>query len=189
MNYFKYNILELFDSSQKSYIIPYYQHGYYLKEEIYTAFIDRLIECKQDNNAHYGYILLNTIKKGILYEIIDGRQRITAITILIKSILNILKSRENESLLEDFDFQVKESIYIKNGEKIKFRSISHDISFNDSLTINNKTANTLPFQKSILKAKKYFSKKLNKLSTIEILNLLTKIEKIDIDVIEVVEQN
>tara|TARA_B110000285_G_C15097174_1_gene602753 strand:- start:156 stop:1898 length:1743 start_codon:yes stop_codon:yes gene_type:complete len=187
MDFKSYNILELFDSSQKSFIIPVYQRAYSWEKEHWSAFFNDLLEqIEGGNNYFYGNLLLETVKKGVKYEIIDGQQRITTLTIFFRSILNVLKSRKNEDLLNDFDFQTKESIYLKNGGNIKLRPVDYDRACYDALIVDNKNnfQTTTLSQKRIKKAKVYFSTELDKLSTETVLKILDKIENTDITVIE-----
>lgn len=86
MNFKSYNISELF-YSQKSFIIPVYQRAYSWEKEHWEAFLNDLKEqIEGGNNYFYGNILLEIIKKGIKYEIIDGQQRITTLTIFCRAI-------------------------------------------------------------------------------------------------------
>lgn len=86
MQFKQETILSLFDSSQKSYIIPVYQRAYSWEEEQWNAFIEDLVEQTEGENSYfYGNILLEIIKKGKEYEIIDGQQRLTTLTIFMRS--------------------------------------------------------------------------------------------------------
>jgi hypothetical protein len=187
MQFTQTTILGFFDSSQKSYEIPVYQRAYSWTKPNWTTFLEDLLEqLEGDNSYFYGNILLETIKKNRKYEIIDGQQRITTLTIFIRSLLNILESRSDEEILNDFDFKEKIKIYIKNNGNIKLRPVEYDRACYDSLIVDNNSKfqiNT-PSQKKILEAKNFFENGLNNLSTDKILELLEKIEDTELTLIE-----
>ena len=187
MDFYRKTTLGLFDSSQKSFIIPVYQRAYSWEKEQWETFLNDLIEqIEGQNNYFFGNILLETLKKDTKYEIIDGQQRITTLTIFIRAILNVLSKRKNEIILNEFDFQTKESIYLKNGGNIKLRPVEYDRACYDAIIIDNKSnfeSNTLS-QDRIKKSKKFFENELDKLSTEKVLRVLEKIETTDLTVIE-----
>jgi len=187
MDFYRKTTLGLFDSSQKSFTIPVYQRAYSWEKEQWNEFLNDLLEqIEGNNNYFYGNILLETIKKDVLYEIIDGQQRLTTLSIFIRAILNILKERTSEEELKDFDFQVKENIFLKNNGNIKLRPVEYDRACYDALIVDNAESfqTCSPSQKRIKEARKHFMIELNKLSTAKLLQLLSKIESTDLTVIE-----
>lgn len=185
MNFSTKTTLGLFDSSQKSFEIPVYQRAYSWVKDQWATFLNDLIEqIEGENNYFYGNILLETIKRDVKYEIIDGQQRLTTLTIFIRSILNVLKEREND--LKNFDFQAKENIFLKNGGNIKLRPVEYDRACYDALIIDNldKFETNTPSQVRIRDAKLFFCTELRKLRTEIILLLLLKLETTDLTVIE-----
>ena len=187
MDFHSKTILGLFDSSQKSFIIPVYQRAYSWERDQWNAFLNDLLEqIEGNNNYFYGNILLETLKKDIRYEIIDGQQRITTLTIFIRSILNVLSKRKTEAILEEFDFRAKENIFLKNGGNIKLRPVEYDKACYDAIIIDNKNDFQIssPSQKRIRDAKNYFISELEKLSVEKVLKVLEKIESTDLTVIE-----
>src|SRR5665647_162847 len=97
MNFNKRTVLGLFDSSQKSFVIPVYQRAYSWDKDQWKALLDDLKEQIQGSNTYFfGNILLETITEDIEYEIIDGQQRLTTLTIFIRAILTVLKERQKE---------------------------------------------------------------------------------------------
>jgi uncharacterized protein with ParB-like and HNH nuclease domain len=186
MNFKSYNISELF-YSQKSFIIPVYQRAYSWEKEHWEAFLNDLKEqIEGGNNYFYGNILLEIIKKGIKYEIIDGQQRITTLTIFCRAILNVLEKRKKDVALKDFDFEAKKKMFLKDGGNIKLRPVQYDRAFYDAIIIDNQSnfeTNT-PSQQRIKNAKKYFIQELGKHTSKEILKILTKLEETDLTVIE-----
>ncbi|MDC9724036.1 MAG: DUF262 domain-containing HNH endonuclease family protein [Urechidicola sp.] len=187
MDFYRKTTLGLFDSSQKSFIIPVYQRAYSWEKEQWGTFLNDLLEqIEGHNNYFFGNILLETLKKDTKYEIIDGQQRITTLTIFIRAILNVLLKRKNEDLLKEFDFQTKENIFLKNGGNIKLRPVEYDRACYDAVIIDNKSnfeSNTLS-QDRIKKSKNFFENEFDKLSTEKVLRVLDKIETTDLTVIE-----
>ena len=187
MQFIPTTIFGFFDGSQKSYEIPVYQRAYSWDKPNWTTFLEDLFEqLEGDNNYFYGNILLETVKKNKKYEIIDGQQRTTTLTIFMRSILNVLESRKNEEVLNEFDFEEKIKIYLKNNGNIKIRPVEYDRACYDSLIIdnNNNFETNTPSQKKIYEAKKFFENEIKKLGTNKILNLLEKIEDTELTVIE-----
>lgn len=187
MDFYRKTTLGLFDSSQKSFSIPVYQRAYSWDKDQWNTFLNDLLEqIEGNNNYFYGNILLETIRKDVHYEIIDGQQRITTLTIFIRAILNVLHDRKNEDVLNDFDFNSKVSIFLKNGGNIKLRPVEYDRACYDAIIIDNKNEfhASSPSQKRIKAAKKHFITELEKLPTEKILKILEKIETTDLTVIE-----
>jgi uncharacterized protein with ParB-like and HNH nuclease domain len=188
MQFKQSTISEFFDSSQKNYTIPVYQRAYSWeqKSELKTFLEDLKEQLEGDNNYFYGNILLETIKKGKEYEIIDGQQRITTLTIFMRSLINVLEKRKDEELLINFDFEEKIKIYLKNNGNIKLRPVDYDQACYDSLIVDNnsKFATSTPSQNRIFEAKQFFENELNKLSTKKILQVLDKIEDTELTIIE-----
>lgn len=187
MDFYRKTTLGLFDSSQKSFEIPVYQRAYSWEKDQWQTFLNDLLEqIEGENNYFYGNVLLETVKKDVKYEIIDGQQRLTTLTIFIRSMMNVLKKRTNKEELKEFDFQTKESIFLKNGGNIKLRPVEYDRACFDSLIIDNqkKFETNTPSQERIRDAKNYFTTELDKFSTSVLLRVLEKIESTDLTIIE-----
>ena len=187
MDFYGKTTLGLFDSSQKSFEIPVYQRAYSWEEDQWQTFLNDLLEqIEGENNYFYGNILLETVKKDVKYEIIDGQQRLTTLTIFIRSMINILKNREKEVELVNFEFQTKENIFLKNNGHIKLRPVEYDRDCFDSLIIDNeeKFETNTPSQERIKNARNFFTTELNKLETDKLLQVLKKIETTELTIIE-----
>lgn len=186
MQFKQETILSLFDRSQRTYIIPVYQRAYAWEKDQWKSFYEDLRDqACNENNYFYGNILLETIKKEKEYEIIDGQQRLTTLTIFMRSLFNTLTNRKDNEGIKDLDFDEKEKIYfIVNGNK-KLRPVDYDRGFYDAVIIENKnTCATSTSQKRLLSAKHYFEDLLNKESTDLLLKMLNKIEDTEITSIE-----
>lgn len=172
-------ILGFFDSTQKSYVIPVYQRAYSWDKEHWKALFEDLMEQTQgDNDYFFGNILLETIIEDKEYEIIDGQQRLTTLTILIRSILDVLKERMNKGEKFDFTIEEKNSLYFKSGGNKKLRTVDYDRACYDTLIIegNNSFEVSSVSQRKIKEAKVFFFKEFQKLSTELILKILNKVE-------------
>jgi len=140
MQFSQKTVLELFDSSQKSFVIPVYQRAYSWEEEQWETFINDLIEqINGNNNYFFGNLLLETIKKGIQYEIIDGQQRLTTLTIFMRSLFTVLKQRINEGEKIDINLAEKENIYFRSGGNIKLRPVQYNRACFDTIIVEEKT--------------------------------------------------
>lgn len=179
-------VLGLFDSSQKHFIIPVYQRAYSWDKEQWSIFLTDLKEqIRGENNYFYGNLLLETVKKDVQYEIIDGQQRLTTLTIFIRALINLLNIRGQNEVIE-IDFDSKEKIYFKNGGNIKLRTVEYDRACFESLIVegSSKFATATPSQERIKNGLIFFSTELEKLSTTDLLNILEKLETTELTCIE-----
>lgn len=187
MQFSQKTILGLFDSSQKSFVIPVYQRAYSWERTQWDTLLNDLREqIKGNNNYFFGNLLLETIKKDVLYEVIDGQQRLTTLTIFIRSILDILESREKKGEKIETDLDDKKKIYLRNKGNIKLRPVEYDRACFDTVIIEGKKkfeVNT-PSQKKIVAAKKYFTKELSKNKTGNLIKILEKLEATELTSIE-----
>ena len=180
-------VLGLFESSQKHFIIPVYQRAYSWDKEQWNVFLTDLKEqIRGDNSYFYGNLLLETVKKDIQYEIIDGQQRLTTLTIFIRSLLDILKKRSETEKEIEIDFDSKEKNYLKNGGNIKLRPVEYDRACFETLIIegNSKFETATPSQVRIKNARNHFSTELDKLNTKDLLSILEKLESTELTCIE-----
>ncbi len=187
MNFHKKTVLGLFDSSQKSFTIPVYQRAYSWEREQWKALLEDLNEQIQGSNTYFfGNILLETIDEDIEYEVIDGQQRLTTLTIFIRALLDVLKERESTGATFDFKISDKERLYFKDGGNKKLRPVSYDAACYDAIIIDgNRTFETnSPSQRRIKEARTYFTKELQKEDTDTLLKLLKKIESTQVTTIE-----
>lgn len=100
MDFQKGTIYQLFNEPPKKFIIPVYQRAYSWEEKQWETFLNDLLEqLEGQNNYFYGNILLEKIdisnsQKIEKFEIIDGQQRITTLSIFMRAFLNILKEKK-----------------------------------------------------------------------------------------------
>ena len=187
MQFNQSTILGLFDSSQKCYEIPVYQRAYSWEERHWKVLLNDLIEhVKGKNDYFFGNLLLEEIIKDKKYEIIDGQQRLTTLTIFMRSILNVLKNKQGDIPSNEFNYQKKKSIYLKNDGNIKLRPVEYDRACFDTLIIDNKDEFSIstPSQERIKQAKEYFQKELSSRDTEDVLNILKKVEATNLTTIK-----
>lgn len=189
MKFAQKSVKGLFDGSEKSYKIPVYQRAYSWDDKERKVFLEDLREQKIGGNTYcYGNIILETVKQDELYEIIDGQQRLTTLTIFIRAILNVLRERaiEDNSINEKININKKEKIYFKNDGVIKLRPVEYDKACYDTIIVDNKNefCSETPSQERMEDAKKYFINKLREVSTKEIIDIFTILEESQVICIE-----
>ncbi|MFY9124038.1 MAG: DUF262 domain-containing HNH endonuclease family protein [Bacteroidales bacterium] len=188
MQFRQENILTFFDSTQRYFIIPVYQRAYSWEKREWQTFLDDLKEqIEGDNNYFFGNILLEQIKEGIEYEIIDGQQRLLTLTIFMRALINVFEKRKESGEKIDVDIESKKSIYLKHNGNIKLRPVDYDRACFEDLIINNRDFETNSIsQKRMKEAKIFFTEELNNEKTETLLNILDKLEKTNLITIELV---
>lgn len=184
MEFSQKTVLGLFDSSKKYFIIPVYQRAYSWEKSEWKNFIEDLEEqVKGENKYYYGNLLLETITKDREYEIIDGQQRITTITIFMRALVDVLKERD---LDVDIDIDDIEKTYLKNRGNIKLRPVEYDRACYDSIIVdgNDIYKDTTVSQRRMLNAKKYFYQYLLDKTNIQLKKFLDVIQEAEINCIE-----
>lgn len=189
MQFSQKSVKGLFDSSEKTFIIPVYQRAYSWDERERKIFLEDLKEQQAGGNTYcYGNLLLERIKKDTEYEVIDGQQRLTTLTIFVRALLNVITSRteKEEKIKNEINIYRKEKIYFKDDGNIKLRPVEYDRGCYDTLIIDNKDSCSIatPSQKRIKDAKEYFTKELSLLSTSEILDIFSILEEAQVNCIE-----
>ena len=189
MQFSQKSVKGFFDSSEKTFIIPVYQRAYSWDENERKVFFEDLKEQQAGGNIYcYGNILLERIKKDTEYEVIDGQQRLTTLTIFVRALLNVLKDRIDKEpvIKEEVNISKKEKIYFKDDGNIKLRPVDYDRGCYDTLIIENKNNCIIatPSQKRMKEAKDYFNKELSLLQTNEVLNIFNILEEAQINCIE-----
>lgn len=181
------NLLELFDSSQKSFVIPVYQRAYAWEQKEWKIFLEDITEqVEGGNNYFFGNILLETIKKGIQYEIIDGQQRLTTLTIFMRSLFDVLQDRVSKGETIAISIAEKERIFLKDGGNKKLRPVAYDMACYDTLIMEGKNSfeTSSVSQVRIKNAKDFFKKEFTPKPTSFLLAILEKLETTEITSIE-----
>lgn len=189
------NVASFFGRSKVQYTIPAYQRAYSWDEGQLSTFFEDLIEHKGANPQNpycYGNILLETVLDGRHYEIIDGQQRLTTVSLFMRSLLNEIEKRIKSGLTfartngETIAIEDEEDIFFKDHGVIKLRPTDYDKGCYDTLVIENKNEYNCctPSQKRMLFAKKYFSGCLSQLNDDELISVLETAENSIINRIE-----
>jgi len=179
--------LKLFSLANKTLQIPVYQRAYsWEKANWKTLYEDLEEQLKGHNNYFFGNILLETVTKHKLYDIIDGQQRITTLTILIRSLIDVFEERVAKGEVIDIDIPEKIKTYFIYGSTYKFRPVEYDKACYDTVIVRGvkKFEATSPSQVRILECKDFFYKQFLPLSSQTLLTLLEKVEDSEITTIE-----
>ena len=173
MDFIPTTIRGLFDTSIQ-FVIPVYQRAYSWQKENWNVFLQDLMEqVNHENEYSYGNLLLETIKKDVEYDVIDGQQRLTTLVIFMRAMHNVLVERKAD---EEHWKDIKD--FFEKREKKRLRPVDNDRACFDSIIIeNNNYTVTSSSQKCISDAKDYFIKELSKLDT----DVLIKIKDIVLD--------
>lgn len=163
-------IREIFGDAQAFYQMPDYQRPYswddeqvdQLWDDIYTAYTNNKEDKEIDKNYFLGSMIL--IPNGKAFDVVDGQQRLTTLTILFCVIRDLFPSLDNINL-------VKNSIidFVQEEQRLKLRTnINHQNEFEEEIIKKLKWPEK--FTKKDKKEKKFINSALifkEKLSEIE----------------------
>ena len=189
------NICTFFDHQGIQFSIPAYQRAYSWEGLQTKVFLEDLLEHKNSDKANpycYGNILLETIKEGKKYEIIDGQQRITTLSIFMRCLLNIFSERKKNGKVfkisdgSELDIVFQEDTYFVNHGIIKLCPTHYDKLCFDSIIIENKDTFicTTPSQERMLAAKRFFTDELHKLKDEDLVAIFETIDNARVNSIE-----
>ena len=192
MIHFQFNtklVSEFFESPRKRYKIPNYQRAYSWEQPNWQTFLDDIREQLGGENSYFfGNVMLETVKVGKEYEIIDGQQRLTTLVIFMRALINILRAHaDNEKNFgNDAVPDNLEQWYLKANGNIKLHVVNYDQNFfenciiddDDNLTMNSGS------QKRMKEAKSFFMKELKGHDTKTLKEILQKIEDTNLTTIE-----
>lgn len=195
MEFIPKTVASFFGQQKIQYEIPAYQRAYSWEDLQIKTFLEDLLEHKHSDQCNpycYGNVLLETISKGKKYEIIDGQQRITTLSIFMRSLLNVFSERISKGIefktSEDEIVVVadEEDIYLKDHGVIKLRPTTYDQACYDTIIIDNKDDfNCItPSQKRMVAAKKYFIRELKKLSDKDLISVFETVQNSIVNHIE-----
>lgn len=195
MDFKSVTIKGFFGQHKISYTIPPYQRAYSWEEDQLKTFLEDLKEHKNSgigNSYCYGNVLLETITKDRKWEIIDGQQRITTISIFIRSLINVLGERleRGESLIDSagdtIDLCYEEEVFLKDHGVVKLQPTQGDMACFETVIVDNHTEFLCqtPSQHRILFAKTYFTRELRALPTDRLINIYEILNNSTINKIE-----
>ena len=133
------SIDKIYNGDKLTYVVPIYQRNYAWEKDEISALIQDVYDAFIVNKQTYYIGTLVSFHKGDqIYEIIDGQQRLTTLTIFIRALLNILKERCIKETEIEIDFDSKEKIYFRNGGNIKLRPVEYDRACFETLIVEGK---------------------------------------------------
>ncbi|MCZ8297754.1 MAG: DUF262 domain-containing HNH endonuclease family protein [Flavobacterium sp.] len=183
MNIQKVHLLNLLNTGTNQYIIPFFQRPYvWLKEDCEILFED-VIETAQANKTnplkeHFiGTIITknsnNSSQMTAKYDLVDGQQRMTTFSLLIKALANCVDlNQPNANFLYD---NINKSLFFNDAYgKVHYRIMHNRIDtvyFDKVMSSDKNTVFTEPVGKSnILDTYRFFLSKFNGLTNDELLN-------------------
>ncbi|WP_428224841.1 DUF262 domain-containing protein [Flavobacterium sp.] len=183
MNIQKVHLLNLLNTGTNQYVIPFFQRPYvWLKEDCENLYED-VIETAKANKInplkeHFiGTIITknssNSSQMAAKYDLVDGQQRMTTFSLLIKALANNVDlNQPNANFLFD---NINNSLFFKDAYGEVHYRIMHNridtIYFDKVLSSDKNTNFTEPEGKSnILDTYRYFLAKFSGLSNDELLN-------------------
>lgn len=133
----KLTLAQLFANSNEQFVVPSYQRRYSWKIQHVGALFDD-INLLKDNDGHlFGMIILHSgaYNGGFMTpELVDGQQRLTTLTILLKSIEKSYKEIGRDETANE----IKKMLQCKGLDKIVKNKLSlGDLDYNDYLLIMN----------------------------------------------------
>lgn len=122
------------EGADKRYVIPVYQRRYDWKEENCRQLYDDLkkVSCEGRNSHFFGSIVSQVTPAGsrLEYQIIDGQQRLTTVTLLLLAISNMVESGKVQSDEAALNDQIRERFitdkWAPKDDHIKLRPIQSD---------------------------------------------------------------
>ncbi|MFH0926821.1 MAG: DUF262 domain-containing protein [bacterium] len=163
-------IKEIFGDAESFYQVPDYQRPYswedeqieQLWEDVYTAYQNNKEDAEIDKNYFLGSIILIPITNQNLFDVVDGQQRITTLTILFCVIRELYPDLNNDAdpninpdviTIED----IKDYISLR-GRRNRLKLTTHISKQNEfEQTIINKITWPQSFTKRDKKGKKYLN--------------------------------
>ena len=194
MKFNEESIHEFFGHQEEQFSIPACQRAYSWEDLQIKVFLDDIKEHKNNDNNNpycYGNILLETIKEGE-YEIIDGQQRITTISIFIRCLLNEFSERINQGHIfktsegKEINISSEENRYLKYNGVVKLRPTQYDQECYDTIVIDNKNEYICitPSQKNMLNAKLFFAQKLSTLTDEDLILIFETVRRAKVNSIK-----
>lgn len=127
-------LINFMEGANFRYVIPVYQRKYDWKIENCQQLYNDLKKVIKDNRkSHFfGSIVSSVIPDGakVLYQIIDGQQRLTTVTLLLLAISNLVKEGKVQSKEQKLDEQIMQRFIIAPwapaDDRIKLRPVKGD---------------------------------------------------------------
>ena len=164
------------------FIVPDYQRSYSWEEAQQKDFFEDFKDSYNNVNYYYGTLLIyQSDEKKDIYDIVDGQQRITTLTIFMYCLLNRIRDKINYTKFgyDKSDIDDLEKCFIINKGIYKLELQPQDSSFFQDNVLDEKGKNTIntPAQNKLLNAKKYFQKWINELDDDSVFRILENIKE------------
>ncbi len=173
-------ISSLFDGAKKL-IIPIYQRPYTWGDEQWKNFWEDVYYHSPGQKYFFGTILVKESKKKGDFEqfdVVDGQQRVTTITIFIYLLLKRLEEHDPTRKLK-----IKRDKYIEYEDNYKFSVNELDNEFFQTYILKDENENIIfqtPSQRRLFTAKEYFKNKIQDCPVKELDRMLEMVEDSEI---------
>ena len=172
-------------SNGKSYTVPAFQRDYTWEEEQLDEFWQDICHIKESENQHFmGYLVLQSADNKF-FQIIDGQQRITTVTLIIVAALarfneliaQDVEAGDNEKRREDFHKRylgVFDAVMLTTSPKLSLNRNNND-HFRDIVDLPYgvpKLRGVISTNRKLNKAFEFFSKNLSSYSGKELAELI-----------------
>ncbi len=106
--------------------IPDYQREYEWADEEISEFLENLSEIKNDEKYFIGHMVLEVDKNGKDFNVVDGQQRLTTITILLCALRDLLFDKNSEKFANPIHEQY---IFNKDRDGSEFGILINDMPY------------------------------------------------------------
>lgn len=133
------NFLSIISESKKL-CVPMYQRAYSWTEQEWEELFEDILNDKKNKSKHYMGALVFINRPNGTFEVVDGQQRLTTITIMIHAVIKILNFCIENDINKDANIQRKDIVKNYIGKKS-----SIDLTWENKLELNeenNKFYNT-----------------------------------------------
>ena len=171
--------------SKGQYIIPDYQREYDWEDSEIDEFLEDIGELEPAEHYFIGHMVFEGDFNGTTFNVIDGQQRITTITILLCVIRDLLYSKESEKLANALNDKY---IFNKNKDGEEFEVLRNDMpypvlqSYVQSIPKNKDKTKTpeKSGEKKIIKAYDKFIKLFSSYDENELITLRNKLFNLEV---------
>lgn len=173
-------ISDLFDGAKRL-IIPIYQRPYTWGDTQWKNFWEDVFYHTPKQKYFFGTILIKEGKKKgdfAQFDIVDGQQRVTTISIFIYELLKRLQEHDPKRNLK-----IKRDKYIEYEDNYKFRVNALDNEFFQTYILKDDDDNAkfqTPAQRRLFSAKKYFQERLQDCAVKQLEKMLEMLERSEI---------
>ncbi len=164
--------LSSFFQNQTQYIIPFYQRAYVWKKENWETLWENIYQIYSDykegkNSEHFIGTLITKQRNStridqVYHDLIDGQQRLTTISLLLKAIADTCKND-----LPNLQENINSLLLFKDARNASFVRITHnryDEKYFNSIMKNEAIIDQSETDHKIIEAYQYFKSKVNNIT-------------------------